>query len=146
MRVGVGVIHAPGRPLGTLANDLGEWRQYVRDPQGLFDDGFKLYAAYSMDASLPPMRSTPATTEVPGSSGVSSSQAAEAVFVVNSGHRRRRTMGPVLQAHPLPMMRFNRLPPTHQQEGRQWLTRRRSCSSRKGHRADEQLRRHRATS
>ena len=42
-----------GWPVGTVSNDLEDWRQYVRDPKGLFFDDGALHVGYVGDTSLP---------------------------------------------------------------------------------------------
>jgi hypothetical protein len=72
-----------GWPLGTAANSLGGWRQYVRDPDGLFDDR-ALYAGYLSDTSLPADAFDTGYHRGPWHLWVDPSQPATAVFVVNA--------------------------------------------------------------
>jgi hypothetical protein len=72
-----------GWPVGTLSNAEGDWRQYVRDPKGLFDDG-ALHVGYLSDTSLPSDAADTGYHRGPWQLWVSPSQADDAVFVVNA--------------------------------------------------------------
>ena len=72
-----------GWPVGTIANGLEDWRQYVRDPEGLFDDG-ALHAGFLSHTTLPPDAEDTGFHRKPWALWVSSSQADNAVFVVNT--------------------------------------------------------------
>ena len=72
-----------GWPVGTLSNAQGDWRQYVRDPQGLFDDG-ALHVGYLSDTSLPSDATDTGYHRGAWRLWVSPSQADDAVFVVNA--------------------------------------------------------------
>jgi hypothetical protein len=72
-----------GWPVGTVSNSVDQWRQYVRDPLGRFDDG-ALHVGYLGDTSLPSDATDTGYHRGPWRLWVSSSQADEAVFVVNS--------------------------------------------------------------
>ncbi len=69
-------------PVGTVANSLGGWRQYVRDSENLFDDG-ALHVSFLSDATLPPDAVDSGYHRGPWQLWVSPSQADEAMFVVN---------------------------------------------------------------
>lgn len=71
-----------GWPLGTAANSLEDWRQYVRDPKGLFDDG-ALQVGFLSDTSLPADAADTGYQRGPWQLWMSPSQADDAVFVVN---------------------------------------------------------------
>jgi hypothetical protein len=72
-----------GWPVGTLSNAQGDWRQYVRDPNGLFDDG-ALHVGYLSDTSLPSDAEDTGYHRGPWHLWVSPTQADDAVFVVNA--------------------------------------------------------------
>ena len=72
-----------GWPVGTLSNAQGDWRQYVRDPKGRFDDG-ALHVGYLPDTSLPPDAADTGYHRGAWHLWVSPSQADDAVFVVNA--------------------------------------------------------------
>ncbi len=71
-----------GWPIGTISNDLGGWRQYVRDPDGLFDDG-ALHAGYLSDAELPADAADTGYHRGPWQLWVSPSEAEDVIYVVN---------------------------------------------------------------
>jgi hypothetical protein len=71
-----------GWPLGTAANSLGDWRQYVRDPEGLFDDG-ALRVGFLSNTALPDDAADTGYHRGSWQLWVSPSQADDAVFVVN---------------------------------------------------------------
>ncbi len=71
-----------GWPVGTVANALADWRQYVRDPQGLFDDG-ALHVGFLSDTSLPSDAVDTGYHRGSWHLFVSPSEADDAVFVVN---------------------------------------------------------------
>lgn len=72
-----------GWPIGTLSNAQGDWRQYVRDPQSLFDDG-ALHVGYLSDTMLPSDAADTGYHRGAWHLWVSPSQAGDAVFVVNA--------------------------------------------------------------
>jgi hypothetical protein len=72
-----------GWPVGTLSNAQGDWRQYVRDPLGRFDDG-ALHVGYLNDTSLPSDAADTGYHRGPWRLWVSPSQADDAIFVVNA--------------------------------------------------------------
>jgi hypothetical protein len=72
-----------GWPVGTLSNARGDWRQYVRDPNGLFDDS-ALHVGYLSDTSLPSDATDTGYHRGPWHLWVSPAQADDAVFVVNT--------------------------------------------------------------
>jgi immunoglobulin-like protein involved in spore germination len=71
-----------GWPVGTLANGLEDWRQYVRDPKGLFDDG-ALHVGYLGDTSLPADAVDTGYHRGSWHLFVSPSEAGDAVYVFN---------------------------------------------------------------
>jgi hypothetical protein len=71
-----------GWPVGTVANGLEDWRQYVRDPKGLFDDG-ALHVGYLGDTSLPADAVDTGYHRGSWHLFVSPSEADDAVYVVN---------------------------------------------------------------
>ncbi len=72
-----------GWPVGTLSNAEGDWRQYVRDPNGLFDDG-ALHVGYLSDTSLPSDATDTGYHRGAWRLWVSPTQADDAIFVVNA--------------------------------------------------------------
>jgi immunoglobulin-like protein involved in spore germination len=72
-----------GWPVGTVSNYPDQWRQYVRDPEGLFDDG-ALHVGYLSDTSLPSDAADTGYQRGPWRLWVSPSQADDAIFVVNT--------------------------------------------------------------
>lgn len=71
-----------GWPVGTNATSFDEERQYVRDPESLFDSG-ALHVGFLSDATLPPDAVDTGYRRGPWQLWVSPSQADDAVFVVN---------------------------------------------------------------
>jgi immunoglobulin-like protein involved in spore germination len=72
-----------GWPVGTVSNSPDQWRQYVRDPLGRFDDG-ALHVGYLSDTSLPSDAADTGYHRGPWQLWVSPSQADDAVFVVDA--------------------------------------------------------------
>ena len=73
-----------GWPVGTPSTASGDWRQYVRDPRGLFDDG-ALHVGYLSDTALPSDATDTGYHRGPWQLWVSPSQADDAIFVVDTG-------------------------------------------------------------
>ena len=67
-------------PVGIPSDD---WRQYVRDPEGLFDDG-ALHIGYLDDTTLPPDATDTGYHRGPWHLWVSPSQAADAIYLANT--------------------------------------------------------------
>jgi hypothetical protein len=90
-----------GWPVGTVAASFEDERQYVRDPQGLFDDG-ALHVGYLGDATLPEDATDTGFHRGPWHLWVGPSQADEAVFIVNTDtgaiERWGRSSQPILCA------------------------------------------------
>jgi Immunoglobulin-like domain of bacterial spore germination len=88
-----------GWPVGTLSNAQGDWRQYVRDPRGLFDDG-ALHVGYLSETALPSDATDTGYHRGPWRLWISPSQAEDAVFVVNADtgavERWGRAASPIL--------------------------------------------------
>jgi hypothetical protein len=72
-----------GWPVGTLSNAQGDWRQYVRDPEGLFDDG-ALHVGYVDDTTLPSDATDTDYHRGPWRLWVGLSQANDAIYVANA--------------------------------------------------------------
>jgi hypothetical protein len=90
-----------GWPIGTVSNAPEDWRQFVRDPKSLFDDG-ALHMGYLSDMTLPSDATDTGYHRGPWQLWVSPSQADDAVFVVDadtgSVERWGRATPPILCA------------------------------------------------